>query len=62
MDGQRFDRMARALATRAGRRAVLKALAGGMVATFAGLRGASAATLKPTGKRCYDDAQCASGF
>jgi hypothetical protein len=62
MEGRQFDRLTRALASHSERRAILKAVAGGMLATIAGVRGGSAAVLKPAGKRCHDSSQCATGF
>jgi hypothetical protein len=62
MDGNQFDRLTRALSTTAGRRGVMKAVAGGMVVWILGRQEASAAKQKALGERCHADAQCVSGF
>jgi hypothetical protein len=62
LDGQRFDRLTRSLATRSGRRSVMKAFTGGVLTTLVGVRGATAAPTKTTGKRCHDNIQCATGY
>jgi hypothetical protein len=62
MDGNRFDGLTRALSTRAGRRGVMSALAGGVVASVLGRQQAAAAKQKELGARCHGDAQCVSGF
>jgi hypothetical protein len=62
MDGQRFDRLTRALATRVGRRTILKAFAVGVMPAILGQRGAAAANSRPIGAQCKKNAQCATDF
>lgn len=61
MDGRRFDVMTRAWATgRASRRGMLAAIAGSLLAAL-GPR-AAAATCRPVGRSCREDANCCSGL
>jgi hypothetical protein len=64
MDGNRFDDLARHLATRDSRRGVLRTFVGMGAGTFLALlgRGASADICKGQGKACSKNSQCCSGI
>ncbi len=63
MDGNRFDDLAKGLATSHTRRSLLRALAGATLATVAGVRNAGrAAGAGSKGALCNRNSHCASGY
>lgn len=65
MDGARFDRVAKTVASSVSRRSLLKTLAGAATAALIGTAnatGARAATKRAPGELCRKDGECASGF
>jgi len=62
MDGTRFDDLTRALGAGTSRRRVLRSLAGGAVASLAGVWGARGAEARGIDEACFADGECDSGI